>query len=84
MDLINWILERIVGLLDALLPAIGLSPEFLANVDSAMTIIIDLLNTAGYFIPLDVLLMCFMVMIAVDNATLLLRLGQWVIKLIRG
>ncbi len=74
----------IVGLLDSLLPTLNLPQDFIDSLDSGITVIIDLLEGANYFLPLDVLVVCFTAMLIADNFTLLMRIGQWVIELVRG
>ncbi|TWH56440.1 hypothetical protein DesLBE_0644 [Desulfitobacterium sp. LBE] len=84
MGVVNKILEFIVGLLDKVLPALGIPTDFLIAIDGAIAWMIGLIESAGYFIPLDVLLMCLTVIFVFDNWTLLFRFGTWIIKLIRG
>lgn len=84
MGLINWVLSIIVKLINSLLPVFGLPVEFTDIIDGALTIIIDLINGAAYFLPIDVMLVCWSVLLLMDSWILLFRIGQWVIKLIRG
>ncbi|MCX7746599.1 MAG: hypothetical protein N2645_06895 [Clostridia bacterium] len=82
--IINTILRFLITLLDTLLPAIGLPDEFMAALDTAITAIINLINAAGYFIPLQTVVMCIGLVFAIDAGILAIRLGMWIIKLIRG
>lgn len=84
MDIINSILAAIVGLLDKLLPSIGIPPEFLSKVDEAISWIIGIVQGAGYIIPLDTFVLCMLSMFVVDNWTLVFRVGQWILKIVRG
>lgn len=84
MVVINKIMEFIIGLLDTLLPTLNLPDDFITALDSGITVIIGLLEGANYFLPLDVLVICFTVMLIADNFTLIMRIGQWVIELVRG
>lgn len=84
MDVINFLMEKIVGFIDSILPSMGFSTEFLSGLDNALSTLIGLVQGAGYFIPLNVVAICFGAMLVVDNFALLSRVGQFVIKLIRG
>lgn len=70
--------------MDSLLPTLNLPEEFVTALDNGITVVIDLLEGANYFLPLDILVVCFSAMLIADNFTLLIRLGQWVIELVRG
>ncbi|WDV44502.1 hypothetical protein PV797_06805 [Clostridiaceae bacterium M8S5] len=84
MSIINTIVKWIISKLDKILPIFSLSENFLNGLDNAITFLIDLLEKANYFIPLDVFVLCLTAMLVVDNFALLMRLGQWVVKTIRG
>lgn len=84
MSIINKIMAFLVGLLDTLLPSLGVSDELFLKIDSALDFFISLLQGASYFIPLDVLVFCLGVMILVDNFSFLMRFGTFILKLIRG
>lgn len=84
MIIINKIISFIVSILDLILPTFDLSADFLAHVDFAIVTIINLLESANYFLPLDIFVVCFSVMLIVDNFALLTRIGQFIIKLVRG
>lgn len=84
MLIINKIMEFIVSILDSMLPTLNLPPEFVTALDSGITVMIDLLEGASYFLPLDVFVVCMSAMLIADNFTLIIRLGQYVIELIRG
>lgn len=84
MDFVNAILQEIIGFIDSVLPVFGLPNEFLIMLDSAFCIFVDLIQGAGYFLPLDVFMLCMTAMLLVDNFAILMRVGQWVIRTIRG
>lgn len=84
MDVINSIMAFILSILDSVLPSLGFDDSFLSLLDSAFTTIISLLETANYFLPLDVMVVCFSAMLVVDNFALLMRIGQWFIRTLRG
>ncbi len=84
MSLMNTILTFVVGLISSLLPVIGVSPEFTQKIDNAITIIINLLNNANYILPIDVMVLCWTVMLSFDISMLMFRIVQWIIKLVRG
>lgn len=84
MDIINTVLGWILGLLNSLLPVFNVNPQFWSGLDNAVSTIITIINSAGYFVPLNTLVLCFTVILIFDNFNLLMRVGQWVIKLIRG
>lgn len=68
----------------ALLPSLTVGTEFFLLLDAAIAMIITLLDMGRYFIPLDVLGMCFGVILLVDNWALIMRIVQYVVQLIRG
>jgi len=84
MDIVNSIMAFILNCLDSVLPALGLSEEFMTALDNGLTIIIGLLESANYFLPLDILVICLTTMLLVDNFTLIMRIGQWFIRTLRG
>lgn len=84
MKIVNTLLNWIVNLISSLLPIFNLPEEFVNGLDLAISQFIDIVNAAGYFIPLGTLSMCIMIIILFDNFSLLFRLGQWIIELIRG
>ena len=67
-----------------LLPSITFGTEFFTLLDAAIAMIINLLDLGRYFIPLDVLSMCFGIILMVDNWSLVVRTFQYVAQLIRG
>lgn len=84
MDVILYLFKFIFAILDVLLPSAGLSNDFLTAFDSGIGTIIGLINGAGYFIPLNIILLCWTTIFVFDNASILFRIGQWIIGLIRG
>lgn len=84
MGVINKLLEFILSLFDVLIPTFSLPPSFVTALDSGLTLLITFIEGAAYFIPLDILIICLTAMLIADNFTLLIRVGQFVIKLIRG
>ena len=84
MDITNKLMEWIIKVLDWFLPTIGLSDEFLVKLDTAMSSVIGLINGAGYFIPLDVLVICLGSILAFQMAKLTWRISMWVISFARG
>jgi len=84
MGIVNSLLGFIATLMGSILPVLGVPDSFFANVDTAFSWFILLMNTVSWLIPMDILLACFSVMVIADNFALVSRLAQWVIKLIRG
>lgn len=84
MKLINEILTLIISLLDTLLPAMGVPDEFFIQLDTGLSSFISILEGVSWFIPLNLLVMCFTVMLIIDNWSLIVRIGQFILKLIRG
>lgn len=67
-----------------LLPSLTFGTDFFLLLDAAIAMIIQLLDLGRYFIPLDVLGMCFGIILLVDNWSLVVRILQYVVQLIRG
>jgi len=84
MSVINSLLKFILILLGKLLPVLNIPNSFISSIDGMVTFFIQILRTASFFVPLDILVMCLTVMFVVDNFALLSRIVQYVLKLIRG
>ena len=84
MDIVNFLLEKTLELLDILLPALSLPDDFYYKLDSAMAFLLGLIQGAAYFLPINVMISCFVVILIVDNFALMMRAGQFILKLIRG
>lgn len=78
------ILSGILQFVGNLLQAFGFSSTFLTSLDSAFAWFVGLIQSAGYFMPLDVFMVCLGVMLVVDNWVLLGRVGTYILKLLRG
>lgn len=84
MALINKLIEALIVLLDTLLPALGVSDSFFQQADAAFAFFITLLQGAAYILPLDVMVTCLGIMFLVDNFSLFMNIGLFLLKLIRG
>lgn len=84
IDIITILLNLILGAIDLLLPAIGVSDEFLGLLDNAFSMILDIVFTAAWFVDVNIFVTCFFVMIAIDQSALGMKMGRWIIGLIRG
>lgn len=84
MSVINSLLKFILGLLGKLLPALNVPLGFMSSLDGMVSFFIQILRTASFFVPLDVLVICLTVMFVVDNFVLLSRVVQYILKLVRG
>lgn len=84
MDIIESIVKFLINLLNKLLPKIGISDGFFETADSVMSAFITIVEWAGWFLPLDLFLLCMTTILIVDNFALLSRVVQWIIRLIRG
>lgn len=84
MIIINTLIKIVVGILNRLLPALGVPNSFFVQVDGAVSGIISILQTASWFIPLDILVVCFGIMILADNFSILARIAQWIVRTVRG
>lgn len=84
MEIINTLLGFIINIISKVIPVFNLSPDFIEKLDDGIALFIKLLEGVSYFIPLDVFVLCFGVILMVDNFALMARIGQFIIKLIRG
>jgi len=84
MSVINKILSFLITVLDRILPALNLSQEFIDGFDNFITWLIGLYASASFFIPLDIFVICMTALLLVDGFALGMRVGQFVLKLIRG
>lgn len=80
--MVNWALGKIIALIGSVLPALGLDPQFLAKIDELLSVIISLIQTAAWFVPLDILVLCFSTIMVVDHWGILMRVGKWVIQVL--
>ncbi len=74
----------VAAIIVVLLPSLTFGTEFFTYLDVTIAMIIELLNLGRYFVPLDVLGMCFGIVLLVDNWSLVVRIFQYVVQLIRG
>lgn len=84
MEIINYLLKIVISLINSMLPVFNLPGDFLSKIDGALIIIIDLINGAAYFLPVTTLITCFTTILIFDNWKFVFRVGQWIIRLIRG
>ena len=84
MIVLNKILTFLLSILDRVLPSLSVDQSFLTMIDGAISKFIGLIEGASWIVPLNVLVVCYGVMLIADNFTLLSRIGQWVIRTIRG
>lgn len=80
----SWIIEKILLLIDTIIPVIGLSPEFLSNFDNAISTFISLVEMGGYFVPLDVFTICLGSILTFNVAVLTFRFAKWAVEMVRG
>lgn len=74
----------ILALLVGLLPTLSVDGGFMQLLDSGIALLIRFLDGARWFLPLDVFMLCFAVLLVVDNWSILSRIVQYIVKLIRG
>lgn len=84
MSIINSIVGLLVGILNKVLPTLGINSDFINNIDLAFAWFGGLMQSANYFLPLNIMVICLTMMFVFDNWSLLFRVGQWVVKFIRG
>lgn len=84
MEIINTIMAILISLLDTLLPALGVPDSFFVTADTAFASFVTIIQGASFFVPLDIMVVCFGIMLLADNFALILRVGQFILKLIRG
>jgi hypothetical protein len=84
LEAISAVLNLLLGVISTILPAIGVPPEFFIALDAGLSLLLDIIITSAWFVPLDILVMCFTVMLVADNYILLSKLVRWVVGLIRG
>lgn len=84
MNLMQGLLNIIVNLLDTLLASLNLPDNFYYSLDSAISFFISLFEGASYFLPLDLFVLSFGVMLIVDNWSIIVRIVQYLLRLIRG
>ena len=84
MVVINTIISFIISILGLVLPVLGVPDSFFNTVDTAFSSLISFFQIASFFVPLDILVTCLTIMLIVDNFALFMRIGRWIIDLIRG
>lgn len=78
------ILNFLLSILNKVIPVLNLPDGFISSFDNSLAFVITLIKGACFFIPLDIFGLCFTTMFIADNFALFARLGQFIIKLIRG
>lgn len=84
MFIINKILEFLFALLSVIIPVFNIPNSFVNVIDTGIVLFISFLEGVSYFIDLNIWISCLTAMLVTDNMSLLFRIGQWVIKTIRG
>jgi len=84
MVVVNAIVTALLDMFNFLMPVLNLDPDFIGDVDSAIALMIRILEGASYFLPLGTFVMCMGVMLAVDNFAFISRTVKWFIELVRG
>lgn len=74
----------ILTLVVALIPALTIDGTFVAALDGAVEFLIQVFDFARWFFPFNVFVMCLGIIIIVDNWTLLSRVVQYVVGVVRG
>ncbi len=84
MDVVTTLIDWVVNTLDTILPKLNLNSSFLNTLDRSISFFIDIIQFVGYFFPIDVFCICLATMLIIDNFALFMRIGQWIIRLVRG
>ncbi len=78
----TFLVTQVVNVISFLIPALGINPELTDSIDAVMALVLGLIAGAGYFLPLDVLVMCFSAIMVTDNWGIVVRIIKWVISVL--
>lgn len=78
----EWLIIKVVDIISLIIPQLGISPELLAKFDTVIALFIQLVQGAAWFIPLDVVIMCFLTITVVDNWGIVVRVIKWIIGIL--
>lgn len=78
------LITGVLGLLVGLFPALNPDSNFISALDTGIALLIQFFDMARWFIPLDIFVLCFGVMFAVDHFALISKIVQYLVELVRG
>jgi len=84
LQIVSWLLDLVFGLLSLIISPLPMSDEFARMLDGAFAWLINTIAAAGWILPLDTLVVCFGVIVVVDNYTLAFAFIRWIVGVIRG
>ena len=84
MNLLKIIALWILNLITLLIPDNIIPASFISGLDVLISTFIGFLNGARWFFDMNMFLLCFGIIIAVNNWALIARVVQFVVKVVRG
>lgn len=78
------VVTGVIGLLVGLFPAFNPDSQVIQLLDAGIALLIQFLDMARWFLPLEVFVLCFGAMFAIDHFALISRIIQYLVELVRG
>lgn len=76
--------EAVLSFIDSAIGVLPVSDSFIAMVDGAIALIINIVGMSSWLVPLNVLVVCLGIVFTVENFHIIVGVTKWVIELIRG
>lgn len=76
------IIEILLSLLALLIKPFSPPEEFVVFLDGAISLLIEILRGASWFLPMDIFIVGFSVILLVDNFKVIAKFVKWLIDLI--
>lgn len=83
-DVINWIIEKVIAMIDSVLPMFNPDPQFIVGLDKALTWYIDINTKVAYLVPYDALVICLTIIFSISLFRFSMRIGKWILGMVRG
>ena len=84
LSAVGHIMSYIVSILASVLPAMDWGSTILVSVAAAVDFLIDMIEGAGYFLPISSMIEVITYIIIIDNWHRLFAIAQKIIGLVRG
>lgn len=74
------IINVVLSIVSVLVGVLPIPDAFVEGLDSFLAFIIDILSSASWLIPMDLLILCLGIVWAVDNYKLIFKFVMWLIE----
>lgn len=78
--MLSTVIEVVITIFSAIVGVLPIPDSFVQGLDGFFGFIIQLLSAASWIIPLDLLVLCFGLIWAVDNYKVIFKVVAWLIE----